>query len=173
MQIWMNCVVLWPQVSYEVLLIYRVTGLIKWVLSYETPIRVPQYCTKLGTTTCNYHFISGQTQCCLIPCSITGEMGRCRAWQDWARAYLAIGNSRSLRGWWHIGIAVWTVWQDGQLILMLQERKEGILTVQQNLWSATSRFFKTYLQGHLVADSRSWGLRLESRDLAIFRHRER
>ena len=72
-----------------------------------------------------------------------------------------------------MGIAVWTVWQDGQLILMLQERKEGIFTVQQNLWSATSRFFKMYPQGHLVADSGSWGLRLESRDLAIFRHRER
>lgn len=88
-------------------------------------------------------------------------------------ADLAIGNPRSLGGWWHMGIAVWTVWQDGQLILMLQERKEGIFTVQQNLWSATSRFFKMYPQGHLVADSGSWGLRLESRDLAIFRHRER
>lgn len=168
-QIWMNCVALWPWVSYEILLIYRAIGIIKWVVSYETLSRVPEHSTKLGNTSCNYYFISGQTQCCLIPCSMTGEMGRV---QDPAGLGGSRLSHRQPQEPWGM-VAHWYSSLDGQLILMLQQRKEGILTVWQNPRSAAFRSSKTYPQGNLVADSRSWDLRLESRDKAIFRGGER
>lgn len=103
------------------MLIYRVIGIIKWDNLHKTLSTVPEHSTLLGSTSCNYYFLSGQSQWCLVPCSVTGEMERVWDRQAWVEADLARDNLGNPGGCWHIGSSL-----DGQLSLTFQQRREHL-----------------------------------------------